>query len=345
MATTKKAPAKSKSQKASKQTTHKRPENDTKQQKAADIDVTDIAATATVTATDSAPAGPADEASGEPAVVQETVHEQSSTGQSGTIEEQVITVLIPYLASAAAGGELKHALRTWEQNYQGDFRVVVVGEREDWFSDEITHLPIDVHMVDEDCGCDNPKKIRNPQADVAHKLLYAITSGTVNGQFILTNDDIFLLGPTTLSELQQPKILGNLTDINKKGMYGDNARRTSSMLKSAGKATLNYGTHTPMVLDSEKLADTIRGYKALDKGVLLTSAYFNHHQPEPRGLIKLNGALNGTILISVYSENPPLDVVQTALKRRKYLNCNTRGWKKISHIFEEAYPEKSRFEV
>jgi len=315
-----------------KATFKKQTKNVTKQQEAPDIDVKDTGATTTVETAQSTPSG----------IRPETA---MPVTQQNTPETKPIVVLIPYLASAAAGGELKHALRTWEKNYQGDFRVVVVGDREDWFSDEITHLPLDVHLVDEDCGCNEPKKVRNPQADVAYKLLYAITSGEVDGQFILTNDDIFLLGPTTLSDLQQPKILGNLSDIVKKGLYADNAKRTAAMLKSAGKETLNYGTHTPMVLDAEKLADTIRGYKATEKGVLLTSAYYNHHQPEPRGLLKLNGSLNGTILISVYSENPPLDVVKTALKRRKYLNCNTRGWTKISPIFEEAYPEKSRFEI
>src|SRR5690606_15364185 len=134
------------------------------------------------------------------------------------------------------------------------------------------------------------------------------------GEFILTNDDIFLLGPTTLSDLKQPKILGNLVDITKKGLYADNARRTAAMLKTAGKTTLQYGTHTPMVLDATKLTDTIRGYQATEKGILLTSAYYNHHQPEPRGLIKLNGGANGTILLSVYSDMPPTDIVLNAFK-------------------------------
>lgn len=255
-----------------------------------------------------------------------------------------ITVLIPYLASAAAGEELKYALRAWEKNYEGPIKVVVVGDNEDWFSKEIIHLPLEVHTIPEDCGCPNPKQIRNPQADVAHKLLYAITSGAVDGEFILTNDDIFLLGPTTLNDLKQPKILGNLADITKKGLYADNARRTAAMLKSAGKETLNYGTHTPMVLDSTNLADTIRGYQADEKGILLTSAYYNHHQPEPRGLIKLNGGSTGTILLSVYSDTPPTDIVLTAFKRRKYLNCNSKGWKAISWVFKQEFPDKSRFE-
>lgn len=322
----------------------KKTTNEPKQEKATDIDVKDTGAT-------DATAGSAGEASGEPAVVQTTVHEQSgagsteSAGNPGSVEEQVITVLIPYLAKEAAGDELKYALRTWEKNFQGDIRVVIVGDKEDWFSDQITHLPLEVHLIDEDCGCDNPKKIRNPQADVAHKLLYANTSGEVDGEFILTNDDIYLLGPTTLSDLRQPKILGNLLDITKKGMYADNARRTAAMLKSSKKGTLNYGTHTPMVLDAVKLADTIRGYKATERGVLLTSAYFNHHQPEPRGLLRLNGGANGTILLSVYSETPPTDVVLKALKRRKYLNCNAKGWRAIKWMFEQEYSEKSRFEV
>src|SRR5690606_3374506 len=107
--------------------------------------------------------------------------------------DEAITLVIPYLKSEAAGEELKYALRTWEANFEKKVNLVIIGDKEDWFSDDVVHIPHDGHLIDEDCGCDNPKKIRNPQADVAHKLMTAISAGAVDGDFILSNDDIFLL--------------------------------------------------------------------------------------------------------------------------------------------------------
>ncbi len=260
-------------------------------------------------------------------------------------DEKPLILLVPYLKSEAAGEELKYALRTWDKNFDKKIRVLIVGDCEDWFADEVEHLPVEIHLIDEECGCDNPKKIKDAQSDVAHKIFTAIAAGAVDGDFILTWDDVFLLGPTTLHDIIQPRTEGGFQTAGKSGgRYNMNARRTEKLLKSLGLPTVKYDTHTPVLMDAERTAAIIGKYRAMEQGLLIKSLYFNTYDPEPRGLLTIKGGAGGTILLSVYSENPPLGIVETALRRRKYLNCNSKGWRAIKHLFETAYPDKSRFE-
>lgn len=270
----------------------------------------------------------------------------STVGSTDKEISDSIPVVIPYLKSEAAGDELKYALRAWEKNFHHPFHVVVVGDKEDWFSEHITHVPHSTHSILEDCGCDDPKKIRNPQADVAHKLLTVIASKEVNGDFILTNDDIFILGEQGLSHISQPRYFGSLEDFNGKngGTYRENALRTAKLLKANGKPTLRFGTHTPVLLNSELLAEVLKEYHCVEQGTLVTSLYFNHHHPDERGLVQVTGGKNCFTLASVYRTNPDPEILKQALSRRLYINCNSNGWKALRPIFEKSFPEKSIFE-
>src|SRR5690606_7790263 len=68
-------------------------------------------------------------------------------GRPLRLSKGAIPLLIPYLKSEVAGEELRYALRSWEQNFKEDFQVVVIGDREDWFSPEIVHIPHEPPLV------------------------------------------------------------------------------------------------------------------------------------------------------------------------------------------------------
>ena len=88
------------------------------------------------------------------------------------------SVVIPYCKEFAQGKELMYALRSWNKNccFPADF--VVIGDKEEWFSDEI-------HFIE----C--PRVSDNPSVDTYHKLKVALESDLVTDDFIWTNDDIY----------------------------------------------------------------------------------------------------------------------------------------------------------
>lgn len=265
-------------------------------------------------------------------------------GAAAPVQRNGVTVLIPYLKSEAAGEELKYALRTWEKHFTEQFNVVVIGDKEDWFSPEITHIPHEPHLIKEVCNCPAPSLIRNPQADVAHKLFTAIASGVIKGNFILSNDDIFLLGETHLSDIAFLKAFGKLNKGGKEGgLYNQNLIRTAKVLENSDLPIHRYGTHTPMLINADKLVEVIEKYDALENGLLLTSLYFNEAYPDARP-IQVDGTINDPILASVYRPNVEDHVLKSIFANRKFMNCDAKGWKSIEKLLNVYFPQKSRFE-
>src|SRR5690606_20629017 len=154
-----------------------------------------------------------------------------------------VHIVIPYLASAAAGGELQYALRSLAASFP-EARLIVVGDKEDWFSDEIVHLQ---HVPESD----------NPQIDVAQKLLLVLASGVIESQcFILSKDDILLLGQTSLDDIYTLKAFGELNkNVGKAGgKYNQNAENSRKALTKDKHPLHRYGTHTPVALCKHCLA-------------------------------------------------------------------------------------------
>lgn len=258
--------------------------------------------------------------------------------------DQPIAVVIPYLKSEAAGEELRYTLRSWADHFLADHRIIIVGDKEDWFSPEITHIPLDPVLILEDCNCAAPAEIRNPQADVTHKILTLIASGEVTGDFILTNDDIFLAGPTSLIDIQVFKAFGDLEDHAKgTSMFCQNSLRTKQALAKEGLSTHHYGTHTPMFVNAEILAEVIEKFNATEKGYLLTSLYFNYRFPDARP-IQITGNIKDGVLASVYRDSVEPAMMWDLFQQRKFINCNSKGWLSVKNVIAKVFPQPSKYE-
>ncbi|MGJ1407440.1 hypothetical protein [Sphingobacterium siyangense] len=270
--------------------------------------------------------------------------ENNSTPIIQTEGQQPIAVVIPYLKSEAAGEELRYTLRSWADHFLEDHRIIIVGDREDWFSPEITHVPLDPVLILEDCNCAAPAEIRNPQADVTHKILTLIASGEVTGDFILTNDDIYLAGPTSLIDIQVLKAFGDLEDHAKgTSLFCQNSLRTKQALAKEGLSTHHYGTHTPMFVNAEILAEVIEKFNATEKGYLLTSLYFNSRFPDARP-IQITGNIKDGVLASVYRDSVEPAMMWDLFQQRKFINCNSKGWLSVKNVIAKVFPQPSRYE-
>ena len=147
-----------------------------------------------------------------------------------------VTVVIPYCKEFAQGKELLFALRSWQKNVRFGINVVVIGDREDWFSEEITFI-------------EHNRVSDNAQVDTLAKLKVAMESPEVTGRFIWTNDDIYVMNPIDLAHVALPKVNGMLVPLRFKGLYAENMKRTKELLEKSQLPCLNYGTHTPVYLN------------------------------------------------------------------------------------------------
>lgn len=241
------------------------------------------------------------------------------------------SVVIPYCKEFAQGKELLYALRSWDKNccFPADF--VVIGDKEDWFSDEI-------HFIE----C--PRVSDNPSVDTYHKLKVALESDLVTDDFIWTNDDIYVLQPIDLSHIQLPKVLDPLDTSKYKGFYRENMQRTIDCLKQLGASFQNYGTHTPVMFNKASWLGLIAKLdEQITQGMLYTSIYFNLQQPQVTA-VTLDWRKD-PFLLPVVSQNPSTEVVKSLLPKM-FLNNARSGYSPwLESFLDKEFPAKCLFEL
>lgn len=240
------------------------------------------------------------------------------------------TVVIPYCKEFAQGKELLFALRSWYNNALFPANLVIIGDREDWFGEEVTVI-------------EHQRTSDNPQIDTMEKLKLAIESSEVTERFIWTNDDIYLVNRVSLAHIEIPKVLGELNPSQFKGVYANNMSRTVMLLDKIGLPKLNYGTHTPVLFEKSKLMEMLEHFPEAESGVLFSSLYFNS-QAFPAHPVVLNWKTD-QFLLPVISQNPDEQKAKELLRRKVFLNNTVSGhsaW--LEKFLEQMFPEPSIFE-
>lgn len=240
------------------------------------------------------------------------------------------TVVIPYCKEFAQGRELLFVLRSWYNNALFPANLVIIGDREDWFGEEVTVI-------------EHQRTSDNPQIDTMEKLKLAIESSEVTERFIWTNDDIYLVNRVSLAHIEIPKVLGELNPSQFKGVYANNMSRTVMLLDKIGLPKLNYGTHTPVLFEKSKLVEMLERFPEAESGVLFSSLYFNS-QAFPAHPVVLNWKTD-QFLLPVISQNPDEQKAKELLRRKVFLNNTVSGhsaW--LEKFLEQMFPEPSIFE-
>ena len=240
------------------------------------------------------------------------------------------TVVIPYCKEFAQGRELLFALRSWYEKTCFPANLVIIGDREDWFGEEIFVI-------------EHQRTSDNPQIDTMEKLKLAIESPEVTERFIWTNDDIYLVNRVSLAHIEIPKVLGELNPEKFKGTYAENMSRTVMLLDKSGLPKLNYGTHTPVLFEKFRLKDMLVHFTEAESGVLFSSLYFNF-QPFPAYPVVLDWETD-QFLLPIVSRNPNEQKAKELLQKKVFLNNTVSGhsaW--LEKFLEQMFPEPSIFE-
>ena len=154
--------------------------------------------------------------------------------------------------------EIIHSIR-WIRMSFPLANVYVVG---DYFPDVI-HIP-----------CKQFNNIRG--CDVTNKML--TFANQIGGKFIYMNDDFFC---TPNLKPEHPIYKGNLI-INElhPPHYQTAAMNTLEFLKYYNRPTLNYETHSPVLMDSKRLIKTFEQVNWKDDNHFIKSIYLNSNVPK-----------------------------------------------------------------
>lgn len=116
------------------------------------------------------------------------VDKQESSVAEAKQTEKKLCVVIPYYKVVHQPMALLCAIRSLCDHLLTDFKVVVIGDKEDWFSPELVHVPSSLPAVDTDSIID----------DVFAKVTLV---EHISDEFILMMPDTFLLTPLSVSHM------------------------------------------------------------------------------------------------------------------------------------------------
>ena len=148
------------------------------------------------------------------------------------------------------------------------------------------------------------------------------------------------MNPVGLDHIRIPKVLGPLRPESYSGHYRAAMRHTMELLAESGLPALNYGTHTPLWFEKERLAAFLPADdpKATE-GTLFTSLYFN--QCNTVHPVRLDWKTD-PFLLPVVSREPDEKYVCQLLQNKVFMNNARSGYSPwLEKFLERRFPGKS----
>lgn len=175
-------------------------------------------------------------------------------------------IIYPYKRSPG-DFELRYSLRSVAAYVPHD-RVIIAGDIPSGLSDR-------VHCVR------NARYDADRYISSTANILAAMTRADVSADFIVMNDDIFVLKPWTFRHQHRAPIAQLLDDPSFKGDYRSRMVSTAGLLRSIGIADpLFYSLHTPTIYNRAKMAAMLSEYP-MPKYKYLTRTLYHNLYPQP----------------------------------------------------------------
>lgn len=170
--------------------------------------------------------------------------------------------------------ELRFSLRSLVNMPHG--QVIIAGDRSRIVSDRVVQVANAQH--------------RNRYLASTDNIVAAIERAGVSGNFILMNDDFFIMRKGKPKLYHRGRLVDYLQSSSHKGQYRAAIARTLEICEAHGvDEPLFYGIHAPVVMNAEKLCDLVTEFRG--ENYLLKTLYFNlHKQPSKLAKdVKLHG--------------------------------------------------------
>lgn len=234
-----------------------------------------------------------------------------------------MTVVIPYKDDILSEWELKFALRSIDTYLTGFTNLVIIGTPPEWYKGE------SVQAKDY-----NGRK----QFSIYSKLLIACELNSVTDNFVMWNDDHYLLKP-----LKTESILawydGYLKETAGK-THGVRYLETIANTLQIIPDTLNYDIHTPCIYH-KRLFKFLFANKSEE--ICIKSYYFNYSRDITLNIygFVVNAEMKDFKINQLLSK----EAIKELIKDRLFFSTSTNGMKKpMIELLNELYPNPSKWE-
>ena len=239
-----------------------------------------------------------------------------------------------YILGPDNGTELRHSIRSVVQNFQGEAKITVIGERPDWYRG---------HFID--CPSKKRRNERDAFLDTQRKIHVASTHPEMDDEFVWIMDDVYLLQPVTIEDLKTPR-----HDPWYKAKSGKLWHRliseTFTALRGNGKPNHQYGTHLPHHIEKQKLVELFRIYDYPKKLYLWEILYGNHFRTDPCPYgATWEGVTYPQFLRRILSRPRKISEIEATTAGAFVLNYQAACYGKfMKQWLESKFPTKTEFE-
>jgi hypothetical protein len=157
------------------------------------------------------------------------------------------------------------------------------------------------------------------------KLKIAIAAPEVSERFIFAADDIFLVSPVMLADIETLKITGTVNEKSFTGIKAENYKRTADLLERSSYPC--HEAHLPVLFEKERWVELLEIYPQLNEGgYFFTSVYFRRFF-QPFVPVTLNWNTD-IYLLPVHSQKPDEQAFRAIIHRKKFLTTAKEGFSK-----------------
>ena len=229
-----------------------------------------------------------------------------------------MTIVLPYKDDILSGTELLFALRSIEKHLTGFDNLVIIGDRPEWYKGEYVQA----------------KDYNGKQFSIYSKFLIACELSNVTDNFIMWNDDIFLLKDIDTCQIDN-WYDGKMKDTACKNhglRYKEAIANTLQYLPEG----LNYDIHAPCIYN-KKVFKMLFCNKTDE--VCIKSYYYHYYKPNEGELYYEMKDLKINQLLSK-------EAIKELIKDRLFFSTSTNGMKKpMIELLNELYPKPSKWEL
>jgi hypothetical protein len=239
-----------------------------------------------------------------------------------------------YILGPDNGEELRYSIRSVVQNFQGEARITIIGERPNWYNGHFIPLP--------------SKKRRNERdafLDTQRKVVVASTHHEIDDEFAWIMDDVYILQPVTIEDLKQPRV-DPWYRVKSNKLWHRLIANTFAALKANGKPNHQYATHLPHHFEKQKLVELFRHYDYPKNLYIFENLYGNHFRidPCPYGAT-WEGVQYPQFLRRILSRPRRISEIEAATSGAFVLNYQASVYSKFMKQFlESKFPTKTEFE-
>jgi hypothetical protein len=218
----------------------------------------------------------------------------------------VLSVVIGYNKAKHSPEALLTTLRSIDHNLRiEDYQLVVIGDCEDWFSENILHIA-------------HESRSSNAGLDLIHKIQVACESTQVSDSFVVVPVGTYLISPVLLGDIEIVKVEKPRFATSADKQAYDNTCQLLSEANCPVAADLTYSCKLPVVYDKEKFVKLFVEFPDIDTMIVDIDLLYFRYYFGGYSAVKLNHTIDN-VKLNVINENPNETAFNQYVEGKKFL--------------------------